>query len=91
MRITPEKLQRVGRAERFILDTFNVKVLRVRDHEGLARIEVAPEEREKILDPRILDELNNKLKEFGFNFVAIDCAGYRTGSLSKVLPKNELV
>ena len=55
---------------------------RVRDHEGVARIEVAPEERSKLLQVEILDDLNVKLKEFGFGFVAIDCQGYKTGSLS---------
>ena len=80
--ITPEKLRRVGLAERYIIDTYDIKILRVRDHEGLARIEVAPEERKKLLQEHVLDDLQNKLKEFGFNFVTIDCQGYRTGSLS---------
>ena len=82
VRITPEKLRRVGLAERYIIDTYDIKVLRVRDHEGLARIEVAPEERNKLLQEEILDDLSQKLKEFGFTFVAIDCSGYKTGSLS---------
>ena len=82
VRITPEKLRRVGLAERYIIDTYDIKVLRVRDHEGLARIEVAPEERKKLLQEHVLDDLQNKLKEFGFNFVTIDCQGYRSGSLS---------
>lgn len=84
VRITPEKLRRVGLAERYIIDTYDIKVLRVRDHEGLARIEVAPDERKKLLEEHILDDLNQKLKEFGFSFVSIDCQGYKTGSLSSV-------
>ncbi len=89
VRITPEKLRRVGLAERYIIDTYDVKVLRVRDHEGLARIEVAPDERKKLLNEQVLDDLNQKLKAFGFNFVSIDCQGYKTGSLSSVYsPKN---
>ena len=82
VRITADKLRRVGLAERYIIDTYDIKVLRVRDHEGVARIEVAPEERSKLLQVEILDDLNVKLKEFGFGFVAIDCQGYKTGSLS---------
>lgn len=84
VRITPEKLRRVGLAERYIIDTYDIKVLRVRDHEGLARIEVAPEERKKLLDEHVLDDINQKLKEFGFSFVSIDCQGYKTGSLSSI-------
>ncbi|MFX0182657.1 MAG: ATP-dependent sacrificial sulfur transferase LarE [Candidatus Hodarchaeota archaeon] len=85
VRITHKKLRRLGLAERYILDTYNIRVLRVRDHEGLARIEVAPEEREKLLSPEILDDLHRKLKEIGFRYIAIDCAGYRTGSLSEII------
>jgi uncharacterized protein len=83
--ITPEKLKRVGLAERYILDSYGVRVLRVRDHDGLARIEVAREEREKLLNPEILDDLYQKLKEFGFTYVSLDCSGYRTGSLNQAL------
>ncbi|MFX0066524.1 MAG: ATP-dependent sacrificial sulfur transferase LarE [Candidatus Hermodarchaeota archaeon] len=77
--ITPEKLRRVGQAERYILDTFHIRVLRVRDHDGLARIEVGPEEREKLLKSEILTDLDRKLRELGYRYVALDCAGYRTG------------
>jgi uncharacterized protein (TIGR00268 family) len=84
VKITHKKLKKVGLAERYILDTYNVRTLRVRDHEGLARIEVAPEEREKLLKPEILDDLNLQLKKLGYDYVAIDCAGYKTGSLSEI-------
>lgn len=85
VQITPEKLKRVGLAERYILDTYSIKTLRVRDHEGLARIEVAPEERKILLKPEIMDDLHKKLKSFGFDYVSIDCRGYKTGSLNDVL------
>jgi uncharacterized protein len=87
--ITPKKLMRVGLAERYILDTYHVNVLRVRDHDGLARIEVAPEERKKLCNPKILDRLNQKLREFGFTYVSLDCGGYRTGALNEVLLHEE--
>ena len=83
VRITPEKLRRVGLAERYIIDTYGVRTLRVRDHEGLARIEVAPEERSKLVNVTVLDDLDRKLKSFGFQYVAIDCLGYRSGSLNE--------
>ena len=83
--ITYKKLKRVGLAERYIRDSYHIEVLRVRDHDGLARIEVAPEEREKLLKLEILDNLHQKLLEFGFTYVSLDCSGYRTGSLNEVL------
>ncbi|MHA2225932.1 MAG: ATP-dependent sacrificial sulfur transferase LarE [Candidatus Hodarchaeales archaeon] len=83
--ITPEKLRRVGLAERYIIDKYNIQTLRVRDHEGLARIEVAPEERSKLMDSTILNDLHEELKSFGFTYVALDCFGYRTGALNEVI------
>ena len=82
VRITREKLKRVGLAERFLLDTYHIKNLRVRDHDGLARIEVGMNERDKLLSIRILNDVHSKLKALGFRYVSIDCAGYRTGSLT---------
>lgn len=81
--ITLEKLHRVGKAERYIIDNYNIRTIRVRDHEGLARIEVAPEERIKLLDPDIFDDLHERLKSFGFTYIAVDCLGYRTGALNE--------
>ncbi|MHA2245843.1 MAG: ATP-dependent sacrificial sulfur transferase LarE [Candidatus Hodarchaeales archaeon] len=89
VRITPENLKRVGLAERYIRDNYHVKVLRVRDHDGLARIEVAPEERVKLLKIEVLDSLQHKLREFGFTYVSLDCRGYRTGALNEVFPNEE--
>lgn len=84
-RITPEKLQRVGKAERYLIDTHGIRIVRVRDHDGLARVEVAPEEREKLLDVRILDEIQQRFRELGYRYVALDCGGYRTGSLVQAM------
>ncbi|MFW9929071.1 MAG: ATP-dependent sacrificial sulfur transferase LarE [Candidatus Thorarchaeota archaeon] len=91
VKITPEKLRRVGLAERYIIDTYHINTLRVRDHDGLARIEVAPNEREKLLSTKILDDLNNKLRTFGFNYVSIDCRGYKTGSLNETVANLEIL
>lgn len=89
VKITPEKLQRVGLAERYIIDTYSIKILRVRDHDGMARIEVAPEERIKLLYPEVLDDLDIKLKKLGFTYVSLDARGYRTGALNEVLEIKE--
>lgn len=88
--ITPEKLKRVGLAERYIIDTYQINSLRVRDHEGLARIEISPDERSKILSISIFDDLNEKLKSFGFSYVSIDCRGYKSGSLNETITISEL-
>lgn len=84
-RITREGLQMVARAEMFIRDQFGVEVVRVRNHEGLARIEIGRDERYKILSPEALDAIDEYLKKLGFTHVTIDCFGYRTGSLNVAL------
>ena len=90
VKITAEKLKRVGLAERYIIDSYKIDSLRVRDHEGMARIEVSPEEREKLLSIEIFDDLYIQLVKFGFNYVSFDCRGYKSGSLNETIEISEL-
>ncbi|MEM2098562.1 MAG: ATP-dependent sacrificial sulfur transferase LarE [Candidatus Bathyarchaeia archaeon] len=80
-RITPEKLFRVKAAEQEVRRLTGVKLLRVRDHGGLARIEVGSNEREVLFNIEIQDRIATALKELGFKYVTIDTEGYRTGSM----------
>jgi uncharacterized protein len=85
--ITREKLERVAEAEQIIKKVTGIQQLRVRDHNGLARIEVNPKERKRLCDVSILDEIAEKLKKLGFKYVTVDAEGYRTGSMLKTLEK----
>lgn len=78
-KITPEKLSQVERGEEF-LRAKNFKQFRVRIHDDLARIEILPSDFEKILPIR--EELVQNFKNFGFDYVALDLQGYRTGSMN---------
>jgi uncharacterized protein len=81
--ITPQRLGMVERAEQFLLD-LGFHQLRVRIHGGrLARIEVRPEELQKVLDNR--ESITEKLKSLGFTYVTLDLLGYRTGSMNETL------
>ncbi|MCX8150440.1 MAG: ATP-dependent sacrificial sulfur transferase LarE [Candidatus Bathyarchaeota archaeon] len=82
-KITEEKLRRVEKAEQTIKEIAKIRQLRVRDHNGLARIEVAKDEMDNVLDMNILDEISVRLKMIGFRYVALDAEGYRSGSLLK--------
>jgi len=88
--INESKLSMVEQAEDYLRD-LDLKQLRVRHHGEIARIEVAPEEREKFFSLDKMDEIANKLKEIGFTYVTLDLAGYRTGSMNEVLSKEEMV
>ena len=77
--ISVEKLSMVERAEE-LLRAKNFKQFRVRIHGRLARIEILPEDFERLI--KIRAEISDKLKSYGFDFVALDLIGYRTGSMN---------
>lgn len=79
--ITEERLNRIGRAEQFIKKISRVRQLRVRDHNGLARIEVGADERSLLFNIDIIDRIAEEFKHLGFKFVTMDLEGYRTGSM----------
>ena len=81
VKITAEKLTRVERAED-ILKKAGYRQLRVRDHDGIARIEIAKSELAAFMaDPRY-GEWAAAIKALGFTYVTLDLEGYRTGSLN---------
>jgi pyridinium-3,5-biscarboxylic acid mononucleotide sulfurtransferase len=86
-RITAEKLDRISKAERIIRKISGVTQLRVRDHKGLARIEVPKKEVEVLCKSDVMDEVVKSLKLLGFKFVTVDLEGYRTGSMLETLDK----
>ena len=84
--ITAEKLQMVENAEDF-LQELGFRQKRVRIHgDNLARIEVMPEDFEKILNAKEI--INNYFRSLGFKYVTLDIQGFRSGSMNEVI-KNE--
>lgn len=80
-RITAERLRQVDACEAFLRERgFNT--YRVRYHDQTARIEVAPEEMPRLLDPELSREVVARFKAEGFTYVALDLEGYRTGSMN---------
>jgi uncharacterized protein len=86
-RITSEKLARIEKAEESIKKIVSVRQLRVRDHNGLARIEVGKDERSLLSVPEVQDKIDTALKELGFKYVTVDLAGYQSGSMLRTLNK----
>jgi len=88
--VTPERLQMVDRAERYLREQ-GFEPLRVRYHRGdVARIEVAADAVARFADEKFRSEVIEKLKEAGFKYVALDLEGFRSGSLNAVLPVESL-
>jgi uncharacterized protein len=81
LEVTEEKLTRVEKAEA-LLRNWGFDQFRVRDHDGLARIEVGREELDVALDPDFAAAARERLIEIGFEHVTLDLQGYQTGSVS---------
>ncbi|MCD8197758.1 MAG: ATP-dependent sacrificial sulfur transferase LarE [Lachnospiraceae bacterium] len=82
--ISEEKLSMVDKAEQMLLD-MDFHQVRVRIHDRLARIEVAPDEFDRISVKDIRETLCRELKALGFSYVTLDLMGYRTGSMNETL------
>ena len=80
--ISEEKLRMVDQAEELLLE-LGFHQLRVRIHDNLARIEVAPEEFPRLLEHR--EQIYAAFRSYGFSYAAMDLMGYRTGSMNETL------
>lgn len=80
--ITEKKLDMVDRSEQLLLD-MGFHQLRVRIHGNIARIEVMPDEFEKLIKNR--ENIYTRLKSLGFDYVTMDLQGYRTGSMNETV------
>ena len=74
----------VDQAEQLLLN-LGFHQLRVRIHGKMARIEVLPEEFEKLIKPEIRSQIVTKFQEYGFSYISMDLKGYRTGSMNETL------
>lgn len=81
------KIEKVNQAEKFITK-LGFEMVRVRYHDNIARIEVAPKEIVEMLKHR--EQIQLKLAALGFDYVSVDLSGYRTGSMNEVLSEEEL-
>jgi pyridinium-3,5-biscarboxylic acid mononucleotide sulfurtransferase len=85
--VTPEKLSLVERGEA-ALRGLGFRQFRVRLHDRLGRIELAPDELPRALTQEMASAMADALKAAGFAYVALDLEGYRQGSLNETLTKS---
>ena len=86
--VTEDALRRIEEAETALHD-LGFHVLRVRDHGGdLARVEVPAEDVAAAAAQAIA--IDGSLRRVGFRYVALDLAGFRSGSMNEVLPPPRL-
>src|SRR5205085_12399301 len=82
--VTIERLAKVDRGEE-ILREFGFKEFRVRHHDTLVRLEIAPAEMDRVLRREVIEQLATRFRELGFKYVTLDLQGFRSGSMNEVL------
>jgi uncharacterized protein len=82
--VTRERLSQIEGFESD-LKALGFRQLRVRWHDKIARIEVDVSELGRLVEPGIRERVVDAGKRHGFSYVALDLAGYRTGSHNEVL------
>ena len=82
--ITSERLLRIELGENLVKQATNLKQVRVRDLDGIAKLEI---EKEKIplLNQRIIKEIEEKLKTIGFSNLIVDTEGYQPGKINVIV------
>jgi uncharacterized protein len=87
--VTPERLALVERGEAALRE-LGFRQFRVRLHDQMARVEIAPEEMPRAFSLQMSATIAERLKSAGFSYVALDLEGYRQGSLNETLsPRKE--
>lgn len=86
-KITTERLRRVDEFEDG-LRALGFRQLRVRFHDTIARLEIDTTELARVVEVR--DAIVALGKQLGFTYIALDLAGFRSGSLNEVLPLVQL-
>lgn len=87
--VTREVLEQVERGEES-LRQLGFRELRVRHHGELARVEIARAELPRALAIDMLDAISAALKQAGYQYVTLDCRGFRSGSMNDLLPADVL-
>jgi pyridinium-3,5-biscarboxylic acid mononucleotide sulfurtransferase len=82
--VTEDKLRVIEQAEEAVR-AIGFRVLRVRHHGELARVEIGRDEMARAVVPDVAAAIDGALRQLGFRFVTLDLKGYRLGSLNEGL------
>lgn len=82
--VTIERLSVVDRGEEILRD-LGFQEFRVRHHDSLVRLEIAPAEMARALRMDLLEDLARRFRELGFKYVTLDLHGFRSGAMNEVL------
>jgi len=82
--VTIARLSKVEKGEA-VLRHLGFREFRVRLHDELVRIEIAPNELKNALELKITEKMAQEFKNLGFRYVTLDLEGYRSGAMNEIL------
>jgi len=83
--VTREVLEQVEHAEESMRQ-LGFREFRVRHHGELARVEISRAELPRALTMEMCDAISAAVRKAGFQYVTLDCTGFRSGSMNEILP-----
>lgn len=83
----PVSIERLGKVERGeeVLRNLGFVEFRVRNHDELVRIEISPDEMEKVLSKQMSDLISVEFSKLGFKYITLDLQGFRSGSMNEMI------
>jgi len=82
--VTIARLSKVEKGEA-VLRHLGFREFRVRLHDELVRIEIAPNELKNALELKITEKMAQEFKNLGFRYITLDLEGYRSGAMNEIL------
>ncbi len=82
--VTAERLARIEIGEKIVKQLTGAKQVRVRDMDGIAKIEVGVDELSVLENNSVLQKIKEQLKLISFEDVSIDPEGYRPGKINVI-------
>jgi len=82
--VTAERLARIEIGEKIVKQLTGAKQVRVRDMDGIAKIEVGVDELSLLENNSVLEKIKEQLKLISFEDVSIDPEGYRPGKINVI-------
>jgi len=82
--VTAERLARIEIGEKIVKQLTGAKQVRVRDMNGIAKIEVGVDELSLLENNTVLQKIKDQLKLISFDDVSIDPEGYRPGKINVI-------
>jgi len=82
--VTAERLARIEIGEKIVKQLTGAKQVRVRDMNGIAKIEVGVDELSLLENNTVLQKIKDQLKLISFDDVSIDPEGYRSGKINVI-------